>query len=61
MIRKAATFIKDVRNEMSQVSWESPQELVDSTKVVLVTMILLSLIVASFDFVCARFMAWMIY
>ena len=60
MIGKAAAFLKDVRNEMSQVSWATRRELWDSTKVVIVTMILLSSIIALFDFVCAHLISWMV-
>ena len=57
---KAAAFLKDVRNEMSQVSWATRRELWDSTKVVIVTMILLSSIVAVIDFFCAHLISWMV-
>jgi len=60
VIQKAAAFLRDVRNELAQVSWTTPQELWDSTKVVLGTMALLGLIIATFDFLCARIMSWMI-
>ncbi len=61
MIQKAAAFIKDVRNEMAQVSWPPLTELLDSTKVVIVTMVLVSLVVALFDLVCAKLMSWIIH
>jgi len=60
VIGKAAAFLKDVRNEMSQVSWATRRELWDSTKVVIVTMILLSSIVAVIDFFCAHLISWMV-
>ena len=60
MIQKAAAFIKDVRNEMAQVSWPPRDELTGSTKVVIVTMILVSLVVAFFDLICARLMSWIL-
>ena len=60
MIGKAVAFVKDVRNELSQVSWASRRELWDSTKVVIVTMILLSSIVATIDFFCAHLISWMV-
>ncbi|MCM8811934.1 MAG: preprotein translocase subunit SecE [Candidatus Omnitrophica bacterium] len=58
MIRKTAAFLRDVRNELGQVSWASPQELLESAKVVVVTMVLLSAIIALFDWVCAGLMSW---
>ena len=57
MVQKAVAFLKDVRNEMAQVSWPSMSELIDSTKVVIVTMVLLSLVVALLDAVCAQIMS----
>ncbi len=61
MIGKAVQFLKEVRSEMSQVSWASMPELWDSTKVVLTTVALLSLVIGLFDLICARLMSWMIY
>ncbi|MBI3318467.1 MAG: preprotein translocase subunit SecE [Candidatus Omnitrophica bacterium] len=60
MIQRAIHFLKEIRSELSQVSWSSPQELWGSTKVVLVTVALLSLVIGIFDLVCARLMSWMI-
>ena len=60
MIRRAVVFLKDVRNELGQVSWAPPRELWESTKVVLATVALLSLVIGLFDLVCARLMSWMI-
>ncbi|MBI1953107.1 MAG: preprotein translocase subunit SecE [Candidatus Omnitrophica bacterium] len=60
MIRRAVTFVKEVRSEMSQVSWSSPRELWESTKVVLVATALLSAVIGLFDMICARLMAWLI-
>ena len=60
MIEKSIAFIKDVRSELSQVSWPTFEQLLDSTKVVLVTMILLSAVIGLFDLVCARLISWII-
>ena len=60
MIQKAVSFLKDVQSELSQVSWPTLQELLESTKVVLVTLILLSLVIGFFDLVCARLISWII-
>ena len=53
MIQKSIAFIKEVRSELSQVSWSPLPELWASTKVVLVTVALLSLVIGLFDWVCA--------
>ncbi|MBC8203913.1 preprotein translocase subunit SecE [bacterium] len=49
MIKKAVTYIKDVRMEMSKVSWPSRQELLGSTKVVLILSGLLSVFMFGVD------------
>ena len=61
MIQKVIGFIKEVKSELSQVSWSEPRELWTSTKVVLVTAALLSLVVGIFDFLLSRFMNWMVH
>ena len=60
MIQKSIAFLKDVRSELSQVSWPAPRELWDSTKVVLVTMLLLSAVIGVFDLVCAQLIRWVL-
>ena len=60
MIAKTVAFIKDVRSELSQVSWPTFNQLLDSTRVVLMTMILLSAVIGLFDLVCARLISWII-
>ncbi len=60
VITKTIAFIKDVRSELSQVSWPTVDQLWDSTKVVLSTMILLSAVIGLFDLICARLISWMI-
>ena len=52
--------MRDVRSELSQVSWPAPLELWESTKVVLVTMGLLAAIIGFFDLVCARLISWVV-
>ncbi|MBI3312329.1 MAG: preprotein translocase subunit SecE [Candidatus Omnitrophica bacterium] len=60
MIQKTIAFIRDVQNELSQVSWPTRRDLLESTKVVVVTMLLLSAVIGMFDLVCARLISWMI-
>ena len=60
MIQKSIAFLKDVRSELSQVSWPPPRELWDSTKVVLVTMLLLSAVIGVFDLICAQLIRWVL-
>ncbi|MBI3322373.1 MAG: preprotein translocase subunit SecE [Candidatus Omnitrophica bacterium] len=60
MIQKTVLFFKDVKSELAQVSWPTFQELLGSTKVVLVTIALLSMVIAFFDVICARLISWII-
>ena len=60
VIEKTIAFLKDIRSELSQVSWPTPQELWESTKVVLMAMILLSLIIGFFDLIFARLISWIV-
>ncbi|MBI3614959.1 MAG: preprotein translocase subunit SecE [Candidatus Omnitrophica bacterium] len=61
MIQKTIGFIKEVRSELGQVSWSPLPELWASTKVVLVTVLLLSLVIGIFDLICARLISWMVH
>ena len=60
MIAKSIAFIKDVRGELSQVSWPTFGQLLESAKVVLVTMALMAAILGIIDLVCARLISWII-
>ena len=60
MIQRTVGFIKEVRSELSQVSWAPLPELWASTKVVLVTVMLLSLVIGIFDWVCALLISRMV-
>ncbi len=60
MIQRTVAFFKDVRSELAQVSWPTLRELLESTRVVLVTILLLSLVIGFFDLVCARLISWII-
>jgi preprotein translocase subunit SecE len=46
MFKKLSTYLRDVRTEMTKVSWPSREELIESTTIVIV----LSLILAVFIF-----------
>ena len=61
MIQKTVSFFKDVRSELSQVSWLTLRELLESTRMVLVTILLLSMVIGFFDLVCARLISWIIH
>ena len=61
MIQKTIVFLKDVQSELRQVSWPTPGELIESTRVVLVTMFLLAAVIGFFDLVCARLISWIVH
>ena len=60
MIAKAIAFFKDVRSELSRVSWPTLDQLWESTKVVLITMILLSAVIGLIDLGCGWLVSWIL-
>ena len=57
MLSKVRGFFTDVRSEMQKVTWSTREELVGSTMVVLVTMLILSVFVGVADFVFSHFIS----
>ena len=53
MIKKISNFIKEVKVEMSKVSWSDKNEIIGSTVVVLVSTALLAIFIGLADFVVA--------
>lgn len=51
MINKVRGFFAEVRAEMQKVTWPSREELMGSTSVVLVTMLILSVFIGIVDFI----------
>ena len=51
MVNKISSFISEVRAEMQKVTWPTREELVGSTGVVLMTMLIISVFVGCADFV----------
>ena len=49
-IDKTKEFLKEVVAELKKSSWPTRKELIDSTNVVIVTMLILGLFVAAADF-----------
>ncbi len=47
-------FISEVIVELKKVSWSTKQELIDATKVVIVSSLLLGLFIAGADFVLSK-------
>ena len=49
MFKKLATYIQDVRNEMSKVTWPTRAELIESTRIVLILSAVLGIAVFAVD------------
>ena len=54
MVKKLQNFLKDVRNELSKVSWPTWEELKSSTYVVLALSFILILFLFVVDFILAK-------
>ncbi len=54
MIHKIRNFVSEVRSEMSKVTWSTREELIGSTTVVLMAMLILSTFIGLSDFVCSQ-------
>ena len=57
MIAKIRNFISEVRTEMQKVTWSTREELIGSTGVVLMTMLILSVFIGITDFLLANVLA----
>jgi len=51
MFKKAAQFLRDVRTEMSKVSWPKKEELLNSTIIVAVVSVLFTIFIFSVDYI----------
>ena len=54
MIKKTRSFISEVRAEMQKVTWSTREELIGSTAVVLMTMVILSTFIGISDLVLSN-------
>ena len=57
MLDKIKNFLREVRAEMQKVTWSTREELVGSTAVVLMTMLILSTFIGISDFVFSHFLS----
>ena len=60
MVARIKTFIGEIRTELAKVSWTSRHQLIESTKVVLMSIFLLALFIGACDFLLSRLMQWML-
>jgi preprotein translocase subunit SecE len=69
MFRRAVQFLGEVRTELGKASWPWDvkekgarrfRELIDSTSVVVIAMLLLSGYIAFWDFIMVRVVSWLV-
>ena len=53
-MNKIIKFIKEARAELKKVNWPTRKELIDSTKVVLITSLLLAVFIGVIDFILSQ-------
>jgi preprotein translocase subunit SecE len=53
-VKKLLTFLKEARDELKRVNWPTRKELKDSTKVVILSTLLLVLFIGLIDFVLSK-------
>ena len=53
MVKRITGFFQDVRAEMQKVTWPTRDELIGSTSVVLMTMLIISIFVGIADTICS--------
>jgi preprotein translocase subunit SecE len=54
MLSKVGNFLNEVKTEMKKVSWSTKKELIDSTRIVIVTVFLLAVFIGVIDFIISR-------
>jgi len=60
VIQKVRGFISEVVVELKKVSWSTRSEVIDSTKVVLLSSLLLGIFIGITDFILSRFLEFII-
>jgi preprotein translocase subunit SecE len=60
MIAKIQKFFSEVVAELKKVSWTSRQELIDATRLVIVSSFFLGIFIGATDFVLSRFLTILI-
>jgi preprotein translocase subunit SecE len=60
MIAKIKKFFSEVTAELKKVSWTSRQELIDATRLVIISSVCLGFFIGATDFVLSRLLAILI-
>ena len=53
-MKKILTFIREAREELKRVNWPTRKELIDSTKVVIVSAVLLVIFIGVIDYILSK-------
>ena len=56
MFGKIKKFIAEVITELKKVSWSTKQELIDATKIVIISSAFLGIYIAIIDFILSKFL-----
>lgn len=54
-------FLKDVKIELTKVTWSTRQELKESTIIVLISIVVLGFVIGVFDFAMSKFVDYVIH
>lgn len=57
--RSVTKFLREVRSEMSKVTWPTREELIQSTIVVVIAVAIAGVYIAVFDAIFSRFISWL--
>jgi preprotein translocase subunit SecE len=60
MLKQFSTFFSEAKAELKKVSWPTRKEIIDSTIVVIVSVIIMAVFIGSVDFVLARMVQFII-
>ena len=60
MLKQFSTFFTEAKAELKKVSWPTRKEIIDSTIVVIVSVIIMAVFIGSVDFVLARMVKFII-
>jgi len=55
MLKKLKPFLQEVKQELKKTSWSTKEQLISSTIVVIVTVIILAVFIGIVDFLLAHF------
>ncbi|MDP8218179.1 MAG: preprotein translocase subunit SecE [Candidatus Theseobacter exili] len=60
MLKQFSTFFTEAKAELKKVSWPTRKEIIDSTIVVIVSVIIMAVFIGLVDFVLARMVKFII-